>query len=105
MKLSTENMPVVLTREADNKHHIYLYPRCNGKAWVAYEQSAHNLHLLMPHINLLHRKVESVPKPLFTLIVPQLSLDVLIEKGVNMRDCDGGRNLKLTLPREMQQKE
>lgn len=101
MEYHLENMSAVLSREADNRHHIYLYPRCRGKAWVSYEQSAHNLHLLMPHIKPISRKVEGVPQPITSFVVPKLSLEFLIEKGVDVRACDNGRNLKLTLPREM----
>lgn len=101
MKHYEENFPSVLSREADNKHHIYLYPRYNGRVWTAYGQSAHNLHLLMPHIRILQQKIEGIPQPLDTLVVPQLSLEFLLEKGVDIWACDKGRNLKLTLPKDV----
>lgn len=104
MEYHLENMSAVLGRENGNLHHIYLYPRCQGKVWISYEQSAHNLYLLMPHIKFILRKVEGIPQPLTTFVVPQLSLDLLIEKGVDICACDDGRNLKLTLPREIRKK-
>ena len=101
MQIHLEDISFVLNRETDNRNDIFLYPRHEGKAWVAYEQSAHNLHLLMPCIPLSHRRIKDVPLVVTMITVPQLSLDFLIETGVYMSDCDGGRNLKLRMPRSM----
>ena len=104
MKLNSEKSSAIQSREAMNRFYIYLYPRHKGKAWIAYGQSALNLHLLLPHICFLSKHIEGVHQILPTIIIPQLSLDFLIEKGVDITDCDDGRNLRLKLPLEMQKK-
>lgn len=101
MKSYHETISEILNREVSNRHYIYLYPRHNGKAWVAYEQSARNLHQLVPHIKHFCRRLDGTSRFVTTLVIPQYSLDYLTEKGVDICDYDNGRNLRLTLPWKM----
>ena len=66
----------IINREIDNYDHIYIYP-LSGKAWVAYGQSAINLHLLLPNIN--YRKQPN-KEHIEVMTVDQASLDSLLGK-------------------------
>lgn len=102
MRTTTEQLSAILIKEAANKHQIYLYPY-HRTAWIAYEQSARNLHRLLPNISVVERCMKDIPFPLTVMVIPQLSLDFLQEKAIDIYKIDGECNMMICLPESVLQ--